>query len=67
MENVISFTGGKRCISCDEQISPKRLMLVSEARKCIACQSLREDEIVKGLARFRHQIQKEHSSVTIKF
>ena len=49
MTNVVPFSGGKRCISCDEQIDPRRLRAQPDARKCITCASESETEVMRVL------------------
>jgi RNA polymerase-binding transcription factor DksA len=36
--SVITFTGGKRCEECDEQIDPRRLRLNPRAKLCTGCE-----------------------------
>ncbi|MBX3504429.1 MAG: TraR/DksA C4-type zinc finger protein [Parvibaculum sp.] len=42
MAKVIRFTGGQRCKDCGDQIPPARLRASPSARKCVACQTDRE-------------------------
>jgi hypothetical protein len=62
--NVIPFTGGKRCIECGEQIPPKRVMAVPNARKCAPCQTQREVEVHRHL---KNAPLRAKSSVTIRW
>ena len=36
--SVLTFTGGKRCDECDEQIDPRRLRLNRDAKLCTSCE-----------------------------
>lgn len=35
---VLTFTGGKRCEDCDEQIDPRRLRINPRAKLCTSCE-----------------------------
>ena len=69
MTNIVSFTGGKHCIECDEQIDPRRLKLQPEARKCIRCQQERENEVLGSLKMLNRMTEttRERASVTIRW
>lgn len=72
MTNVVSFTGGKHCAECGEQISPKRLQVCPEARLCTACQQERDTTMAKAAntlnqcGRNRHTVQ-SRGSITIRW
>jgi RNA polymerase-binding transcription factor DksA len=69
MTNVITFTGGKRCIECDEQINPRRLRVLPGARKCRDCQEGREREFRTALKHLDRcsETKRDRASVTIRW
>lgn len=38
MPTVLTFTGGKRCEECEDQIDPRRLRINPKARLCTSCE-----------------------------
>ena len=48
MSEIVSFTGGKRCKDCGEQITPTRLKSVPDTSRCSECQREREAEIKRA-------------------
>lgn len=69
MSNVVTFTGGRRCVDCDEQISPLRLRAKPDARTCVNCQCNR-DRVVAATMRMIDRMTpaaRERCSVTIKW
>lgn len=72
MSKVVSFTGGKRCAECDEQINPKRLQAVPDARLCIACERDRDEQRATAMRRLdevgRNRVSvQSRASITIKW
>ena len=67
--NVVTFTGGKRCIECAEQIDPKRLKVQPDARKCIQCQRAKESEVLSSLKLLDRctETKRNRASVTIRW
>ena len=69
MTNILSFTGGKRCAECDEQISPKRLAAQPDARLCTACQQERDMVRAKAVSMAhsggRESVRTKRSTITI--
>ena len=69
MTNVLSFTGGKRCTECDEQIAPKRLAAKPDARLCTTCQQERDLAMAKAVNRAhsggRESMRTKRSTITI--
>lgn len=38
MAEIASFTGGKRCEECGEQIAPRRVRLNPDTKTCTVCE-----------------------------
>lgn len=72
MTSIVTFTGGKRCVECEDQISPKRLQANPGARLCTQCQEGRDMAMCKAVnqvdqcGRNRQTVQSRHS-ITIKW
>lgn len=71
MSDVLTFTGGKRCAECDEQIEPKRVRAVPDARCCIQCQKDRDEARLRALNRAncggRESVRTKRSTITIQW
>lgn len=44
-KKVFEFTGGKRCVDCDEQIKPARVQHFPKAKRCAPCQTARDKHV----------------------
>lgn len=52
-ENVIEFTGGKRCKDCEFQIEPDRVKHNPDAKRCVSCQHEYEKRVTRELGAMR--------------
>lgn len=56
MGDLIPFpaarAGGRICVDCGEQIDPKRLRVISTARRCTACEMERAKRVAREAGPF---------------